>query len=349
MYLYYNKTKTKKQTFRIYIDKKKLHILFFIFITSNLLFFIRTGVGRAVNSESSQFSFIFALLNMRTLFPFYYFIGREKKKIYIVNILLFCIYRLLQGWTFFLFEIFCYELYFFLKKRNINNIKLRYLVTFPILGVLAAGKVYQYVAPLKNHIRFKSQIHFLSYEEGLTAITSRLSFFPNAIAAFENINLIRSIYLSNQSIKIKEIVGMLRPLLPSSMINKNFETLPLILKKSMVTYDVGGTSVECGIVSYIYELLKTDIYSFVCWVILTALFISIFRKIIKACEEYPNQLNMLYFMMLLRVVNVSTLEQVFSNMYLPIFYLIPVFLLSGTVKIHQKTNNIQIPMKNPEI
>lgn len=334
MYSYYNKTKMKKPNFNICFDKKRLHIIFFIFMAANLIFFLRTGVGRAVNAGTSKYSFIFALFNMRALFPFYYFIGREKKGIYAVNILLFCIYRLLQGWSAFIFDIFCYELYFFIKSKKINKIKMRYLLFFPTVGLLTAGKLYQYLYPLRSYIRFKtSQIYFLTYEEGLTAITSRLSFFPNSIASFENIYTIKMIYISNQPTKMKEILGMLRPLLPSAVMNKNFETLPNILKQSMVTYDVHGTSMNNGILSYIYELYNCDMYSFVFWIILTAIFIIIFRNIIMACEEYPGQLEMLYFMMLLNVVNVTTLEQVFSNMYLPVFYFAPVLLLSGTIKI----------------
>lgn len=102
IYHFYNRTKDKKTKYKIRCNVKRLDKLYFIFLIISWVLFVTAGVGSVVGGGKSSLSFIGAILNVRTLFPFYYILARRKGLFYPLNILLFCGLRLSQGWTGFL-------------------------------------------------------------------------------------------------------------------------------------------------------------------------------------------------------------------------------------------------------
>lgn len=89
IYHFYNRTKDKKTKYKIRCNVKRLDKLYFIFLIISWVLFVTAGVGSVVGGGKSSLSFIGAILNVRTLFPFYYILARRKGLFYPLNILLF--------------------------------------------------------------------------------------------------------------------------------------------------------------------------------------------------------------------------------------------------------------------
>ena len=343
LYYYYLKTKDKKTKFRIIIKKKRLHIFFSFLLGVSFLFFLLTGIGKAGTSSSSSLSFLFSIFSIKALFPFYYFLGREKKPIYVFNIVIFVLYRLLQGWSGFLFDIFIYELFLYCSKHK-DKIKFKNIKIFfySFLALLFSGVIYQYIYGLKNYIRYEvSKINFLTFRQGLIEITNRLSFFTQATAALQNQEIIKSIYISYSPMPLKEIIAFFRPIMPSFiMTNKIFLSINAIAKQSMVMYPIENTSLNIGIISYAISLFNADLMAGIIWIILLFVSIKAIRIIIKSLEEYQGQLDILYFILLINVYNIGSLETVIASNYIPLLFMFPVLWFLKIFKIYRvKINN----------
>ncbi|SDP84667.1 hypothetical protein SAMN04515624_1407 [Eubacterium maltosivorans] len=343
LYCYYLKTKDKKTKFKVIVEKKKFHIFFLVLLCFSFLFFLLTDVGKAGTNNRSTFSFLFSMFSIKALFPFYYFLGREKKIIYVFNIVIFVLYRLLQGWSGFLFDIFIYELFLYCSKHK-DKIKFKNIKIFfySFLALLFSGVIYQYIYGLKNYIRYEvSKINFLTFRQGLIEITNRLSFFPQATAALQNQEIIKSIYINYSPMPLKEIIAFFRPIMPSFiMTNKIFLSINAIAKQSMVMYPIENTSLNIGIISYAISLFNADLMAGIIWIILLFVSIKAIRIIIKSLEEYQGQLDILYFILLINVYNIGSLETVIASNYIPLLFMFPVLWFLKIFKIYRvKINN----------
>lgn len=336
-YLYYY-TKIKKSSICGYyavINKRKMHWYFFVMVVIQIAFFLTTNVGASVGSKTSRFSWIFALINVRALFFVYYVGAREKKALYIINIFLFSALRLLQGWMSFIIDIFIMEMLLTMpvvfKRMKINEKSKRIPVAAlytSVAGVLSGSKMYQYFYGIRHKIRgYSSGIHFLSFGTALLALVSRLSFFPQSVAAIQMSERIKELYAGKP---LREFVSIFRPLVPGFlMAEKNFMNLHAIIKQSMVDYPVSGSSTNVGIVSYAFLLFKSDATGFIIWLMLTILLTVLFRKIFSILDDGTDAFNALYFYMLLQIVQVSAIEPVFSYQFLPFLYHLPMIFVFG--------------------
>lgn len=106
--------KDKKINYRIYVNKNKGNIAFLIWVIIYMAYTIITGVGVSGSTATSSYSFVFSMLDINAIFPFYYISCRKEdiKSLFWINVLMYCTLRILQGWTGFILNIFLYELYY---------------------------------------------------------------------------------------------------------------------------------------------------------------------------------------------------------------------------------------------
>lgn len=328
---FYNRTKDKKTKYKIKYNVKRLDKLYFIFLIISWTLFITAGVGRAVEGGKSSIGYIGAILNVRTLFPFYYVLARRKSLFYPLNILLYCGLRLSQGWTSFFLDLVLFEILIRFQHLRFNNIRKIYATIIPFIVIYVGGLVYSVIYPIKQFIRFK-QISFeqLTIEDGVNKLLERTTFFPQSLASIQTVDLTAREY-QTYSNTLGEIKTIFRPLIPGFMMDKDFASLSLCIKKSFVDYEAEGTSLNVGIFSYGYSLMKCDFLSFIIWVILMVILFKMFSLIIRSLDSKYK--HVLYFILVLNIYTIGSIETVYSYMYLPLLYMCPIFLATGIVKI----------------
>ena len=312
-----------QRTYIVYVNKKNFDYFFTIDLAFNFVLFFKYGVGSSVNSGTSSLTFLTSIFSVRALFPFYYIIQRGKRMHFIVNILLFASLRLLQGWTGFLLSIVIIEVCLFFKDKffSIKKIVLSWLGSLGL--ILCGGWIYSLLYPLKFYIRFnQSELHFISLKEGVLALLNRLSFFSQAIASIQTVEITRDVYLNN-SVWLGEIKAMLRPIFPGAIMDKSFSSLSLCIKQSFVSYRAQGTSLNVGLFSYLFNLMYSDFLSFLLYIFIISLLIYIFKKVIFSIYIRENRNDVLFFLFLLNILHVSALESVFSYEYIPILLMTP--------------------------
>ena len=124
------------------------------------------------------------------------------------------------------------------------------------------------------------------------------------------------------------------------MTNKIFLSINAIAKQSMVMYPIENTSLNIGIISYAISLFNADLMAGIIWIILLFVSIKAIRIIIKSLEEYQGQLDILYFILLINVYNIGSLETVIASNYIPLLFMFPVLWFLKIFKIYRvKINN----------
>ena len=336
IYHFYNRTKDKKTKYKIRCNVKRLDKLYFIFLIISWVLFVTAGVGSVVGGGKSSLSFIGAILNVRTLFPFYYILARRKGLFYPLNILLFCGLRLSQGWTGFFWDLMLMEVLIRFQNFRFNRIRIGYAIIIPFVIIYGGGLVYSLIYPIKQYIRFK-QITFetLTIEEGVNKLLDRITFFSQSLASIQTVDLTARVY-QTYSHTFGEVKAIFRPLIPGFMMDKDFASLSLCIKQSFVDYEAEGTSLNVGIFSYGYNLMKSDFLSFIIWIILMVILFKIFSLIIRSLDSKHK--HVLYFILVLNVYNLGSIETIYSYMYLTLLYMCPIFLVTRTVKIVKLAN-----------
>lgn len=336
IYRFYNRTKDKKTKYKIKYNVKRLDKLYFIFLTISWTLFVTAGVGSAVEGGKSSLGFIGAILNVRTLFPFYYVLARRKSLFCSLNILLYCGLRLSQGWTGFFWDLVLMEVLIRFQYFRFNRIRKVYATIIPFIIIYGGGLVYSLIYPIKQYIRFK-QITFetLTIEEGVNKLLDRITFFSQSLASIQTVDLTARVY-QTYSHPFGEVKAIFRPLIPGFMMDKDFASLSLCIKQSFVDYEAEGTSLNVGIFSYGYNLMKSDFLSFIIWIILMVILFKIFSLIIRSLDSKYK--HALYFILVLNVYNLGSIETIYSYMYLTLLYMCPIFLVTRTVKIVKLEN-----------
>jgi hypothetical protein len=340
LYVVYQKTKNVKIQFtqhKLIWNEKRLDTFFLIFVCAQILFFFKTGVGKVGGESQSLVSFLFAILDIRALFPIYYLLRRKaKRKIFYINVLLYCAWQIAKGWSGFFLGIVFYELYFFLKDRKVSVGDILKFSVIPVFILLLGGKAYQYIAPLKESIRYNMpSYNEITYTEGLTKLTSRLTFFPISVGAYQNKETIARLY--DQDLQLKELKGLLRPLLPSFMMkNKDFRNM-----NNLVIYaaypDVNNkTGAGMGLFCHVYILLLADLGEAIVWACCFFIFAFFSKMLLDSLETFKGQFNLLYFMMLLTFAVTGSLEINFAYGIFPLFYLLPILFMFKVIKIQRK-------------
>lgn len=339
LYIFYNSTKKNKPKIsfipsKIIVNKIKAHQFVFVLLVAQLIFSNITGVGKVGSTSTSSLSFIFSFLKVESLFLFYYILCRERKKLYVVNSVLFFLYRLSLGWTWFIFQYSIIELFLYFKnKKNKSFISNFKLIIYPSVLLIVGAKAYQYFYQIKFYIRLDTWNYKLNYFDSLSALINRFSFFPIAVSVIQNLEKIKVLYNYEGPI-FKDVISIFRPLLPGFIMQtKQFRTLNNIFIQA-IHPEIGiTTSSNAGLFSYGIALFYSDFLGGLFWMILTIFLFIIVSSIIKSLEEFTGQLDIIYFFLLFDIYNVSSLEQVFAYGYLSLFYLAPILWIFKVINI----------------
>jgi hypothetical protein len=300
-----------------------------------------TGDGRA-NSVSITSSSIFASLwQVDGIFLYYYSIAHKEdsKSVYIISLLL-LIYKLICGFTGYVFTLVIFELQF-RRKRKINGFKMPiYILASYIVG----GELYSLLFPLKFAIRYGTEFDWskrLSFTEGLNKLCERFSHLNTTL--YTRSNLIRLIKrYTIQKIDMIETRAFFRPLIPSFLYkNKVFSNIGNTVHNDMTGYTrINGTD-SPDILTYIQFLVKSDFMDFIGWFFLLVISLLIIRYICCCFQTYKGQFDMLYFWIIVNGLSIcGTLETLFSNTYLKIIFFIPLLWVLGVIKIYKKESSI---------
>lgn len=167
----------------IHFDTSLLKFIdwFFLFWIILRLLYVFIGGIKAGFVKYPIWSFI--ILVSDTLFPFYYILNRAKAKfLYFLNISLYVISTIFQGWIGNLLLVAILELY--IRKEKVHLIYLFSLPLVLLLGIL----FYQYVYPLKIAIRSGTNIldiKPISFEQSAYLLIGRLSMMGNLLAIIQ--------------------------------------------------------------------------------------------------------------------------------------------------------------------
>jgi hypothetical protein len=321
----------------IYVNKNRLNIVYLFVLVLQLLFLIFTGVGRLLSEATHPLSPLFAVFSPEAFLPVYYLLCRKNKykkteKLFYLNILLFSVFKLLQGWSSFILVLVFLELHsrFGWKKISIRTVALSFVL--PLLILVAGGGVYKHVYAFKNEMRGIG-VQELSYVEGGTHLASRLSMAPVAIAAYDRNESLVKIF-NNDSYSMKEIQGLFRPLLPPVIMpDKNFSPLGNNILEVYYPKITKTTSSNMGLVMYLSTLFLSDTLQALLYIFITLFLLFIAKVFLDTIEQERNQLEFIFFLLLINVVDIASLEIVFGYGFLKIFTIVFIAWLFGGFKV----------------
>jgi len=283
-------------------NRKRLEFFLFIYITANIIFYLKTGIGKASSVWSrNPISFLFNIFNLDLLIFIYYITFREQfTKKYFFILFLYFLFQLLKGWSGFFLTIIIYELYYRSYKRGFN----KFLALVPVSFFIGAF-VYMFVYPLKFFIRL-GVFTAISYLDAVTNLFERLSFFTSSLAGVQNAEEIRKLY-DFYGYQHTEILAFFKPVTPSFMFpNKDFKSINNLLAQTV--YPESGTnySPNLGSVSYFYNLFNisfTDVLLFVIFFIALTFLYKIVMDMIEpsgtpGISNFSPLLTYAYFMAL---------------------------------------------------
>jgi hypothetical protein len=323
---------------KLSFNKKRFSILFLFVAIAQMIFFLRTGVGKVGGDATSPISFIFSMFSLNSLFGLYYFTCRSgtKRFLYFLNIVLYCALQLMKGWSGFLLAIFFYEIFLYFKRNPIKSVySYTRVLIIPIIAILIGGKVYQYLHAYKNLVRFNAEIEN-TYSEGVTLLLSRLSFFPVAVGSFQNSNIIEDLYYYNY-VPLRETQALFRPISPGFIMkDKDFRIIGNLVIQSFHPEVSSATSSNFGILSYLSLLFKINLFEFVLYILTCTSLVVLVKSLFDSIEQYKGELNFLYFMLLLNLYEVGSLEMVFGYGIVPIVFFIPIFLVFKIVVFQRR-------------
>ncbi|MBV5341697.1 MAG: oligosaccharide repeat unit polymerase [Deltaproteobacteria bacterium] len=342
-YFFYVITKNKKifiyiAPFRV--RPFRLTNVFFCLLLLQLVFLLVTDVGRVGSQSTSPYSSIFSLLNIDAFFGFFYFLTRKSdqvKKIYFwLVVITYLVFKLLQGWSGIILVVFFFELYFYFKSRKIRPWRSVAIVLFlPLILILAGGKVYQYVLPFKFEMRGLSLTE-INYTESVVNLTNRFTFFPVAVGAYEkNREIIFNTLHDDTS--FREIKGLFRPFVSKSMmINKEFRSINNLVMQAFYPDITATTSSDVGLIMYAITLFSSNLAEGLLWILMTMILLVINKALIDSFEQYPGQLNFLYFLLVMKLYYTASPEMVFSYGSIGVFYLLPTLFITAAFKVKKK-------------
>lgn len=336
VYYFYKYTKDKKikiHNVKLNINISKLNIFFFFLIVADLIFLISTGVGRLFSNASHPLSPVFAIFDATFFFPIYYFLVRENKykKLFIFNVILFVLYKILQGWSAILFLIAFYELYMYFKYKDIRYSIIK-IILLPIALIIIGSYFYKYVFEIKMEMRGQPGIQ-LNYLGSLDELTNRLTNIHMSLGSYEKIDEIRHFYL-RENIFLKESQGFFKPILPRLLMeNKDFRSLNNNVKQPFYDDFSADTSADIGIIMYTAILFYSDPMQAINYIIFTLLLLFLMKTMLDLLEQQRGQFDFIYFILLFSLVYTASLEHVFARGIFGTLYILPLLFMLGIIKI----------------
>jgi hypothetical protein len=322
--------------YSVFYRHSRLNCFMLLILMSQLIFLFYTGVGIAGNNNAHFLSPIFSILSPVTFFPIYYLIFRNTKgyvfRFFVLNVILFVIFRLSQGWTSFILQFFILELFYrFDSARFSFSLKKVCLLSItPLILLLIGGLVYQPIYKLKNEIRGQP-VDSITIVQSMGHLASRLSMLPISIGAYGNEDKVRELFL-NTGPDYKEVVAIGRPILPSFIFtDKDFRSLNNNVLQSYYPSLTKDTSSNFGLFMYSYIIFTSDynqFYMYLILLMLSTLFVVMFYN---SLSVFKGQLAILSFLYLFNIVNNASLEMIFAYSFLNLFYIIFIFIFTGCI------------------
>lgn len=344
-YSYYKKTENNiiciKKFPKFVFNKKRIHTFYFVCLLISFWGTSMFGVGKLHAEVTTSFGFLFNIIKFSEFFPIYYVAAREKnKRLYWINILIYCILRTTQGWIGWIMQIAIMELFFRCKERGwirriVKLFRAKFLAMF---GILFGTGLYYYVLPLKNVIRNGGKIsdYSMSLFETFMALIERFCNFAVFTSAWQNASEIKNKY-HVQNIALSEFKTLFIPLVPSFIMkNKEIRSLGNIVQWAMWPTLANRTSTGYGFLMYWYTLFRCSLGDFIICVIIFAFLFLLTCSILKGFDNEDHDIKILYFIFLIDIANGSPIVSIFSYGYIGALYLIVLMVLLGVIKLRVK-------------
>lgn len=325
-----------KNRIRLAINQNRFNYFMFFYLLIMIVYSLKTGDGKAEGANLHSSSIFASLWVPDSIFGFYYFTCREEhKKFTLINAGVYLIYKVLLGWTGAILGLFLYELYFRLKDKKIDRIKILLLATFVLV---VGGIAYSYISPLKYSIRYGipySSANRLPVLEGITKLASRLNRLETTLFVNDNISDIVSRYRA-QGVELLEFKSAFRPIIPSFIFkNKIFSNIgSCIYNVKSGGYNGINITDNCSILYYFRLLLKSDFTSFLLCILLTVICFWFFKYLANMIQTKPGQYNFLFFLFFIDLWSCcGSLENAIMSSYIKFVFFIPLLMILGVGKL----------------
>ncbi len=324
------------------LNMRRVHYFVFFLLIIQIFCTVITGNGvtkaDVVNSNNnSVLAMLCNLLKVQSFFPIYYICAREKRRLYVVNIVLYAVWQLICGWSSFIVLIAFWELYCLFKERKIKKSIMVLFERFSLLIVIfmygAGALLYKFIWPLKNTIRYGFSFGKITVVDGLTRLVSRLTNFPQSLIAVQNSERISYLY-NNQSVWNPDVLSLFKSLVPSFIMpNKEFRPISNLVKQS-IWYDiVPGTGTGLNFFSVGYNIFKADFMEGFVWIGIFLILFWVTLELVVMFDNGTNSTNILIFLFIFQVLYSGSMETCFSYGYLGMVYLLPIMIIFGVVRI----------------
>ncbi len=348
LWCFYKKTQKKMITYKgfpkLEIDNSKVHIFVTVALLIRIAGNVFLNIGKVGANATTSFSFLFNIIAIKQFFPIYYIICRNKyNKNYWINLILFSLLEILNGWTGFVLNIGFIELYFRVKDKKFIYRKIKRLTCIgSVFIVLVSGSfIYKFLYPLKYIVRYNNikdivhgfELYSLPFSDAASRLLSRISSFSHEVLAVMNMDELVYMY-KNEAMMFQEIMAMFRPLVPSALMpNKYFRSLTNLVVKTVFSDLEQGTGTDFGIFNYGRALFMANPLEFMIYIILFFILFVLVSSLLHSFDNEDNDISILYLIFLMSLKYNGTLEQVFSTQYIGMIYILIIMWLLGILKV----------------
>lgn len=319
-------------------NEKNLGVALCIITVVQIWYTIKTGHGRLLSDISLSGGSSNALLNMLNIsafFPIYYLMCKRRGVIYWTNVVLFAFYRIICGWSGFVLEFAFYELYIQVTKKKIGRSLAQWLkfnIPVTVSAYMIGGYLYKFLYPIKEYVRH-GYFSYIDFSEGLSRLVTRLSGFPVALVGVQNHRQIAGLFQKECRV-YDEVLSVFRSLLPRSIMPyKEFRTLNNIVIQSMYNDLPNTTGSNYGVLIYLWNLIESNISSFLIYIFVFGLLYIINLCIIRAFETYRGELNFIIFIQIFCIMDGVSIESMFGYGIFGELYFIAIMVFLGIIQI----------------
>lgn len=261
--------------YHICIDRKKLEFVFILFFALQIFFAFKFKIGAAGGHSANKFSTLMNLVSIESFFPIYYFLYRDKvTKKYLFVIFLYCVLKVVQGWSGFILSLFFMEVFYRIYKGKLG---IYFILLIPVV-ILCGGFVYKIFYPIKIYFR-TGKNESITYLESLVKLVTRLSCFSNSCAAYEfRENMFK--FNSILSREHAEILYYFNAFVPSFVYDKSFAPLNQTLLLAVFNGRGGISNFDLGS-TYYYLLFKLSIFDYILYFSLFIVSAIIYRLLLE--------------------------------------------------------------------
>ncbi|TQP52316.1 oligosaccharide repeat unit polymerase, partial [Vibrio cholerae] len=326
--------------FRLRLIETRVHGILFIILVAQVVFVLTTGVGRLLSNASSPYSPIFFLLEPSVFVILYYLSYRKcAKKIFIVNIILLFVWKISQGWTGIFLILGLCELCYLSTKIKRRKVKVLVVIFAPILVFCLGGAAYTVLYPLKNKIRGIDHGE-ITYSQGISKLASRLSNLPVALAADNEMEKLSKLFVSD-NVVLKEIYAIGRPILPSFLMkDKSFRTLSNNIVEIYYPGITNSTGSNMGLYMYSKVLWISDVIQFFYCFLIIFFITACYKILCDMLEQSPSQLNFMFSLFVIQIVDVSALEMIVGYNFLKFAIFLCFMFIFGCIKLVKIENGV---------